>query len=177
MKWFFAVLLVCCAVSSFAQPSSEPVGKFGAWLPLQFMPSLTWYSDPAQSAFGFEWEATPLLYSFGMNKQISPWHSFIIEPPARFTGSIELNVAGQVFTTKVGTSYFAASGNLMGYVPLVARGEELTLNLGVGAYRIARRTRVFAVGGFSTLFGFVHLNLKHASDPSTWVVSLEFRFF
>lgn len=177
MKWLFVSMFLLTSLPCAAQPARQPSGKFGVWLPLQVVPSLTWYSDPSQSAFGFEWEATPLLYSFGMNKQISPWYSFMVEPPARFTGSVELNVAGQIFTSKVGTSYFAASANLMGYVPLVARGEELTLNLGVGAYRIAHRTRVFAVAGFSTLFSFVHLNLKHASNPSTWIVSLEFRFF
>lgn len=177
MKWLLVPMFLLTSLTCLAQPSRQARSKISVWIPLQAVPSLTWYSDPSQSAFGFEWEVTPLLYSFGMNKQNSPWYSFFVEPPARFTGSVELNVAGQIFTSKVGTSYFAASANLMGYVPLIARGEELTLNVGVGAYQIANRTRVFAVGGFSTLFSFVHLNLKHASNPSTWIVSLEFRFF
>ena len=176
MKWLVPVFLFLWASLSPAQPSAEPSGKFGTWLPLQFMPSITRYSDQHQSGFGFEWEATPLLYSFGMNKQVSPWYSFIVEPPARFTGSVEVNVAGQIFTTKLGTSYFASSAQLMGYIPLIARGEELTLNVGVGAYQIANRTAFVTVAGFSSLFSFVHLNLKHA-NPSTWIVSLEFRFF
>lgn len=160
-----------------AQWTQENADKLSVWLPLQLIPTLTHYSDPSGSHFGFEWEATPLLYSFGINRYLSPWYSFVVEPPARFTGSIELNIAGQVFTTKPGNSYFAASGHLMGFIPLSERGEHLTLNLGLGAYRIDGRTRLFKVAGISTLFGMLHFNLKHADRPTTWIGSLEFRIF
>lgn len=151
--------------------------KFGVWLPLQLIPSMALYNDAAQSNFGFEWEVTPLLYSFGMNDQISPWYSFIIEPTARFVGSVEVSLAGQVYTTKLGQSYFSSSGQLMGFIPLAERGEHLTLNIGLAAYRIHNDTRFFKVMGFSSFFGMLHLNLKHAGNPSTWIGSLEFRIF
>jgi len=177
MKRFILIILVVCFVSrAKSQPDDEP-GRIGVWLPLQLIPNLTWYSSTPLSGFGFEWEATPILYTFGMNKQISPWYSFIIEPTARFTGSIELVFAGQLFTTKMGSSYFAASGHLMGTIPLIERGEHLTLNIGVGAYSVANQTRVFKVAGISTLFGIVHFNLKHSDNPTTWISSLEFRIF
>ena len=70
-----------------AQEGEE--GRFGAWLPYQLVPSLTLYSSHPFSGFGFEWEFSPVLYSFGMNKQVSPWYSFIVEPTARVTGSVE----------------------------------------------------------------------------------------
>jgi hypothetical protein len=159
-----------------AQESMES-NKLEEWIALQSIPSLTWYSGPSQSAFGFEWGVTPLLYSFGINHEVSPWYTFIVEPPARFSGSVELRVAGQVFTSKVGRSYFGLSGHLMGYIPLIERGEHLTLNLGIGTYRVGEERPVFGVVGVSTLFGFVHLNLKHSLRPSIWITSLEFRFF
>ena len=151
--------------------------KFGVWLPLQLIPSVTLYNDAVRSNFGFEWEATPLLYSFGMNDQISPWYSFIVEPTARFVGSVEISLAGQVYTTKLGQSYFSTSGQVMGFIPLAERGEHLTLNLGVAAYRIQSDTRLFKVIGFSSFFGMLHFNLKHADSPSTWIGALEFRVF
>lgn len=151
--------------------------KLGTWLPYQLIPNLSLYSSSAHSGFGFEWETTPLLYSFGMNKQISPWYSFVVDPPARFTGSIELSVAGQIFTTKLGSSYFAYSGHMMAYAPLIERGEHLTLNFGAGIYRVADRTRIFKVAGISTLLGIVHFNIKHSPNPTTWIGSLELRVF
>ncbi len=175
-KLLLILLLTGCAARATAQ-TEEPEERFGVWLPFQLLPSLTLFSGSPYSGFGFEWEFTPLLYTFGMNDQISPWYSLIIEPTARFTGSIELVAAGQIFTTKMGGSYFAASGHLMGTIPLIERGEHLTLNLGIGAYRIADETRIFKVAGISTLFGMVHFNVKHAEKPNTWITSLEFRIF
>jgi len=177
MKKLLFILLISGLTVPTAAQTEEQEERFGVWLPFQVLPNLTLVSSSPLSGFGFEWEFTPLLYTFGMNDQISPWYSFIIEPAARFTGSLELVIAGQVFTTKIGGSYFAASGHLMGTVPLIERGEHLTLNLGIGAYRIADETRIFKVAGISTLFGMVHFNVKHAEKPTTWITSLEFRIF
>lgn len=177
MKKLILFALVVGFVFSSTAQTDQPEERFGVWFPFQFLPNLSFYSSSPLSGFSFEWEFTPLLYTFGMNKQISPWYSFIVEPTARFTGSVELVVAGQIFTTKMGRSYFAASGHLMGTIPLIERGEHLALNLGVGAYRIANKTRMFKVAGISTLFGMLHFNLKHAEKPTTWITSIEFRIF
>ena len=157
--------------------SPQNSDKFGTWLPYQAIPSFTLYSGSGHSAFGFEWEVTPLLYSFGMNKQISPWYFFIVEPPGRFTGSVELNLACQVFTRKVGSSYFSLSGSVMGFIPLIERGEHLTLNVGVAMYRFGEQTPVFGVLGISTLFGILHVNVKHSPKEKIWITSLEWRVF
>ncbi len=168
-------MLVAVTTPSWTQQVNE--SKFGVWLPLQLVPTFSYYADPVRSNFGFEWEATPVLYSFGMNDQISPWYSFIVEPTARFVGSVEITIAGQVFTTKLGQSYFSSSGQVMGYLPISERGEHLTLNLGLAAYRLQNDTRVFKVIGLSSFFGILHFNLKHAGSPTTWIGSLEFRIF
>lgn len=175
MKKLFFILFLACLYPAQAQ-DAEP-DRIGTWLPFQLLPNLTQYTSTPLSGFGFEWEVSPLLYSFGMNKQISPWYSFIVEPTARFTGSIELLAAGQAFTTKMGGSYFAVSSHLMGTIPLIERGEHLTFNLGFGVYSIAKQTRFVTVAGVSTLFGIVHLNVKRSPNPTTWITSLEFRIF
>lgn len=171
-----AVVAVLSDSPAFAQ-TPQNADKLSTWLPYQAIPTLTFYSGAPNSAFGFEWELTPALFSFGMNRHISPWYFFIVEPPGRFTGSIELNLAAQIFTQKVGPSYFGLSGTVMGFIPLIERGEHLTLNLGVSAYRVGARTPVFGVVGVSTLFGMVHLNLKHSPPENIWITSLEWRVF
>ena len=171
-------LILAAGLSSQAQtPQSEPPSRFSAWLPYQAIPSMMVISHPGDIPFAFEWEATPLLYSFGMTRKISPWHSMVVLPPARFTGSIELKVTGQLSTRKTGTSYFGSSAQLIGHIPLIERGEYLGLNVGVAKYAFAGSSPWFKVLGVTTLFGFVEFNFKHSSDPAMWLGSIELRFF
>jgi hypothetical protein len=148
-----------------------------SWLELQAVPSFVLTSRSGQTAFGFQWGATPLLYSFGMTRLISPWHSFIVEPPARFTGSLELFTTGQINTSKIGSSYFAGSVQLLGHIPLIERGEYLALNLGIARYSYGDWSSNYAVLGVSTLFGFAHFNVKHGLRNADWMGSFELRFF
>jgi hypothetical protein len=158
------------------QLGDRPSG-LDTWLELQAIPNLMVISHPSNIPFAFEWEATPVLYSFGMTKLVSPWHSFRVVPPARFTGSIELKLTGQVSTRKTGSSYFGSSAQLIGHIPLIERGEYLGLNVGVAKYAFAGSSPWFKVVGISTLFGFVEFNFKHSSDPTIWMGTIEFRFF
>ena len=185
----FAHTLVCCFGTAIAlcvamaipvqaqgQLGDHPSG-LDTWLELQAIPSMMVVSHPGDIPFAFEWEATPLLYSFGMTKLVSPWHSFKVVPPARFTGSIELKLTGQISTRKTSSSYFGSSAQVIGHIPLIERGEYLGLNVGVAKYAFAGSSPWFKVVGVSTLFGFVELNFKHSSDPAIWMGTIEFRFF
>jgi hypothetical protein len=172
-----ALLLAFGATNAVAQFQQQNVSKVESWLSVQFIPSLVLLSTPSATPFGFEWEVTPLLYSFGMTKLVSPWYAFLVEPPARFAGSIELVTSGQLFTTKVGTSYFGGSVQLLGHLPLVEKGEHLGLNIGLAKYFYSDRQPFFKVLGISTVFGMLHLNVKHSSSPTIWMGSLEFRMF
>lgn len=178
-KSHIVVLSLCLSlpVLARAQQSTQGSDKLQTWLILQALPSFSWTTFPSETHFSFEWEATPVLYSFGMTNLVSPWNFFFVVPPARFTGSIELTVSGQVLTSKVGSSHFAYSGQLLGHFPLVERGEDLALNLGVATYQYQTGTSTFGVVGFSTLFGFLHYNLKFNPDKHMWMNSLELRMF
>jgi len=175
-----AAFLLCLAAAlplrAQGQLGERPSG-LGTWLELQAIPSMMVASRPGSIPFAFEWEATPVLYSFGMTNLVSPWHSFRVVPPARFTGSIELKLTGQVSTRKMGSSYFGSSAQLIGHIPLLERGEYLGLNVGVAKYAFAGSSPWFEVVGVSTLFGFVEFNVKHSSEPSIWMGTIEFRFF
>ena len=155
----------------------DSASGFDSWLAFQAIPSMMVISHPGDIPFAFEWEATPLLYSFGMTRLVSPWYSFKVSQAARFTGSIELKATGQISTRKMGSSYFGSSAQLIGHIPLIERGEYLGLNVGVAKYAFAGSSPWFKVIGVSTLFGFVEFNFKHSSDPQMWMGSIEFRFF
>ncbi len=175
-----AILVLCLGLAiplqAQGQPGDRPSG-LDTWLELQAIPNMMVISHPSNIPFAFEWEATPVLYSFGMTKLVSPWHSFRVVPPARFTGSVELKVTGQISTRKTGSSYFGSSAQLIGHIPLLERGEYLGLNVGVAKYAFAGSSPWFKVVGVSTLFGFLELNFKHSSDPTIWMGTIEFRFF
>ena len=155
----------------------DSASGFDSWLTFQAIPSMMVISHPGDIPFAFEWEATPLLYSFGMTRLVSPWYSFKVSQAARFTGSIELKATGQISTRKMGSSYFGSSAQLIGHIPLIERGEYLGLNVGVAKYAFAGSSPWFKVIGVSPLFGFVEFNFKHSSDPQMWMGSVDFRFF
>lgn len=160
-----------------SQQPPQNADKFSTWLYFQFIPNLSWTSFPSQTNFAFEWEAAPVLYSFGMTKLISPWYTFVVEPPARFTGSLEFNITGLAYTSKAGSSHFGYSGQLLAHVPLVERGEHLALNAGVAKYSIADASPTFYVAGVSSIFGLLHLNFKYSPDPKIWMTSFDIRIF
>jgi hypothetical protein len=169
------VLLPWAALAQVGQRDST--SGFTSWLTFQAIPSMMVISHPGDIPFAFEWEATPLLYSFGMTRLVSPWYSFKVSQAARFTGSIELKATGQISTRKMGSSYFGSSAQLIGHIPLMERGEYLGLNVGVAKYAFADSSPWFKVVGVTTLFGFLEFNFKHSSDPQMWMGSIELRFF
>lgn len=149
----------------------------GSWLILQALPSISWTSFSTDTHFALEWEATPILYSFGMNKLEPHWHLFFVTQPERFAGSVELIVSTQLYTSKVGSSHWGFSGQLLAHLPLVEYGEYVGLNLGIARYTIAGVSSNYFVGGFSTLFGFLHYNIKYSPTDKILINSIEFRFF
>lgn len=173
----FVSVLIFSSIAFAQGEQRQPGSGLDSWLAFQAVPSLVLASQPSEVPFAFEWEATPLLYSFGMTRLVSPWYSFKVSQAARFTGSIELKATGQLFTRKMGSSYFGSSAQLIGHIPLLERGEYLGLNVGVAKYAFAGISPWFKVVGVSTLFGFLEFNFKHSSDPEMWMGTIEFRFF
>jgi hypothetical protein len=180
MKKLFTIVIFGILLSSAplrGQSSESDSGMLKGWLILQAVPSFSWTVFPTQTNFAFEWRATPILYSFGMTKLVSHWHFFFVNPPERFAGSVELNISGQVYPSSIGTTHLAYSGQLLGHLPLIEKGEYLGLNLGAATYRLNDKFSMFGVAGISTLFGFVHWNTKYSPQDKIWMTSLELRFF
>ena len=172
-----AILLLAFWQSAVSQGQKYQNVISNTWLILQALPSYSWTSFSRQTNFAFEWEAAPVLYSFGMNKHDPPLHFFQVTQPERFAGSIELIVSTQLYTSKVGTSHWGFSGQCLAHLPLVEYGEYIGLNLGVARYTIAGMSSNYIIGGFSTFFGFLHYNIKFSPSDKIWMNTIEFRFF
>ena len=171
------ILISSLPASLFAQDSTKRENIDLTWPVLQMLPSLNWTSFSDHTQFAFEWEAAPILYSWGMSKLDSRWHFIRVSQPERFAGSIELVVSAQVYMHKVGTSHWGFSGQLVGHFPLIERGEYLGLNIGAARYNIAGVPSDYIIGGVSTLFGFIHYNVRYSPSDKIWINAIEFRFF
>ena len=165
------------ACAQTANSQEQRSGVSDLWLLMQAVPSVSWTCFPAHTRFAFEWEATPVLYSWGMTKLDPPFHFFFVNQPERFAGSVELNVSTQLYTSRIGTSHWGFSGQMLAHVPLMEHGEYLGFNTGIARYNIAGLSSNYIVGGFSTLFGFLHYNIKYSPAGEIWMHSIEFRFF
>ncbi|MBN1396710.1 MAG: hypothetical protein JXA06_01635 [Bacteroidetes bacterium] len=175
---YAAILLSLFLLQAAAsQDQRRQRGISGSWLIQQIIPSYSWTSFPQRTNFAFEWEAAPVLFSFNMNKLNPKWHYFKVTQPERFTGSIELVSSVQLYTSKVGTSYWGFSGQILAHLPLIEYGEYMGLNFGAARYWFAGTSSNFIVGGFSTLFGFLHCNVKYCPSDEIWMYSIDFRFF
>jgi hypothetical protein len=175
--FFAAVIFFTFLESSVSQEQRHRNGITGSWLIQQALPSYSWTCFQQHTNFAFEWEASPLLLSFGMNKLDPNWHFFKVSQPERFTGSIELILSAQLYTNKVETSYWGFSVQILAHLPLIEYGEYLGLNLGIARYTIGGIPSNFIVGGFSTIFGFLHYNIKYSPPNKIWINAIEFRFF
>ena len=173
-----ASFLLCAGVSAAkAQEPPPNTSKALVWSAIQLLPSYSWTAFPAATHFAFEWEATPVLYSFGLNRLASPWKFFFATPVARYTGSIEAVVSAQVFTSRPGTSHFGYSGQLLGHIPLIERGEYLGATIGAARYYANDQYNTYIVGGLSTFFGILHGTVKYAPGNGIWMTSIDLRLF
>ena len=173
----FLAAVVLIIVHAPAQSSTASGGLNSSWLMYQAVPGISWTSHPGGTNFALEWEAAPVLYSFGMTKLVSPWKFFFVRPPARFTGSLEFVVAGEVYTSRLNDSHVGFSTTLLGHVPLVEYGEYLALNLGAARHWFSDTPHDFVVVGLSTVFGFVEYNIRYAPRDKIWIHQIAARMF
>lgn len=132
--------------------------------------------DKTVAAFALSWQLTPVLWSFGLHRSLSPWRFFVVDPIARVSGSIELTagfdwVMGHVDTLLV-------RPGLRATLPLLHRGEYLAVSFGTSTYRYDT-TRVAYDAGLWFLFGTVGLQatVAPAHAPLSALATLRLRFF
>jgi hypothetical protein len=165
------------AATATAPPPAEPAAETTLpWLALQFLPSPELVVDRGRARFGASWQLTPLLYSFGINRKLSPWRSLVVEPIVRHSGSIELYLAPEVLAGDF-PSYadrWIGRVGLRSYLPLLARGEVLSLSLGSSLLRTRGITGAGFDIGLHTFGGFFGLRLGYSPTPGVRMTTVAF---
>jgi hypothetical protein len=167
------------AAGADAEPATEPgVHPSALWLATQLLPSVGLAAGEGGARFGMLWQVTPLLYSWGIHRRLSPWRALVVEPNVRHSGSVELFVSPEV--------YFGAGGfallrpGLRAYFPLVEHGERLSVSLGSSYQSVPGAPSAALEVGAYTLFGILGAQLTYAPaphQPLSALATLRLRYF
>ena len=160
------------ASETVTEPAVHPTVS---WAVTQLLPSPEYVGGQGASYFGLRWQLTPVLYSFGINRKLSPWRFFVVEPLTRQSGSIELFFSPEyVF----GLSTVLRTG-LRSYFPLVQHGEYLSLSLGASHYLLEGHSGAAVEAGAYVLFGIVGAQVTYSPShlPTEWIATLRLRYF
>jgi len=151
------------------------------WIATQFIPSPELVNTDGNGIrFGLRWQVTPLLYSFGINRRLSPWRMFVVEPLTRQNGSLEwflspewLNLTGRFETNWLFRSGFRA------YFPLYRYGEYLSASLSASYYNFNGQQGVSYESGIYIFFGILGIQATYSPDMSgaPWLFTLRLRYF
>jgi hypothetical protein len=147
------------------------------WMLTQAIPSPEVGVGGTSPAGGLRWQLTPLLYSFGIYRKLSPWRTFVVEPLTRQSGSVELFVSPE-FLAATRTNEWLVRIGIHTTFPLLERGEKLAVTFGAGAC-LGAESSAEIEAGVSIFFGTFGLFLAYAPRvslaPAT--VMLRIRWF
>jgi len=170
----FAFVLVVAprALASAEAPRDALPPPTIAWMIVQTIPSPEVGFGGSSVAAGMRWQLTPLLYSFGMYRKLSPWRTFVVEPLTRQSGSIELFFSPEFLSAK--TTEWIARAGVHATFPLLERGEKVALTIGAGVALGAETSADFE-GGVSVVGGALGLFFAYAPRVSLAPATLELR--
>jgi hypothetical protein len=164
-------------------PPTEPgVTITLPWLATQLLPSpeVAYGQDVAH--FGLRWQATPLLFSWGIHRGLSPWRFFVAEPYVRQSGSVELFVTPEyVALGPTPLEGWILRTGVRSYFPLVEHGEYLSVSVGVSSFDLGGHWGAAYEAGVYALFGIVGVQVTVAPTPSAapiaTIATLRIRYF
>jgi hypothetical protein len=130
-----------------------------------------------QVAFGLRWQVTPILWSWGTNRNVSRWRVFVADPLARHAGSIELDGTLEYVWGHV--DRFLARPGIRATVPIYGKGEYVSMAIGTSTYRYDGTMRVAYDAGIYFLYGIFGLQttIAPAHDPLTAIGTFRIRYF
>lgn len=131
--------------------------------------------------FTLRWQVTPLLYSFGVRREVNPWRILIVEPNVRQSGSIEVFVSPE-YTGYPGSfrDKWGVRSGLRSYFPLVENGEGLSVSVGASHLYFQGQHSMGLEAGAYVLFGFLGLQMTYTPrllGAEAWMASLRIRYF
>jgi hypothetical protein len=176
----FLSLALFLQANSAAVEAPRPVGDprpqpTVSWFVMQAVPSPGVGIGQDGAHLSLAWQVTPILLSWGLDPRLNFLRFFIVEPSYRTSGSIELFVSPEYLGRGPAVERWGASGGARATIPLIARGENLSLSLGSGAHVFSGATGVFFEGGVHTLFGMTGLTVKVAPFFERNFVQINFR--
>lgn len=149
------------------------------WVATQLVPSPEVAMGNGGARFGMRWQVTPILFSWGIHRGLSPWRVLVAEPYVRQSGSLELYVSPELFATGSFGDGWALRTGVRSYFPVVEHGEYLSVSIGSSHLLIAGRS--FAAGevGAYALFGVLgaQLTLSPGAGPIAAIATLRVRYF
>ena len=150
------------------------------WVLTQLVPSpeLAYGGDVAR--YGMRWQVTPVLYSWGINRKLSPWRFFVAEPVVRQSGSIEIYFSPEYLFYGGGFSDgWMWRGGVRSYFPIVERGEYLSLSVGASELAFAGQAGAAIEGGAYVLYGILGAQITYCPSiaPVRWIATMRIRYF
>ena len=161
-----------------------------AWMALQLLPSPEVgggrvhrtdtdgvQHDSTELAFGMRWQLTPLLWSWGVNRHVSRWRTFVVDPIARGSGSLEVNTTFEYFFGHI--DRFIVRPGVRATFPLLQRGEYLSGSLGTSIYTYNGTPRVAYDVGAYFLYGLFGVQVTVAPEhaPLSLIGTFRIRMF
>jgi hypothetical protein len=169
--------VIYAPADSATEPAIEPTL---AWMLTQLLPSPEIAVGQGTGRFGARWQVTPLLYSWGVNRKLSPWRFLVVEPLVRQSGSIELYLSPEylVYGSSAADGLLGRAG-VRSYFPLVEHGDYLSVSLGASEYWFADRPGTAVEAGAYTLFGTLGVQATYSPSrsPAEWIFTLRVRYF
>lgn len=128
------------------------------------------------TAFGLRWQATPLLWSFGVHRSQSRWRYFVVDPFARVSGSLELSASFEYIGGHV--DRLLTRPGLRVYLPLAQKGEYLSMSLGTSVYAYEGLRVAYDVGAYvlAGLLG-VRVTVAPTHAPLAAIATINLRYF
>ncbi len=168
------------AVADENAPKEPAVTVTWPWLVTQLVPSPELVYGDATGRFGLRWQVTPLLFSWGIHRGLSPWRFLVAEPYVRQSGSIELYLTPEYVLSggSLGDGGILRTG-VRSYFPLVEHGEHLSVSIGASQFFYEGRSGAAYEAGVYTLYGIVGLQitLSPSTSPLAAIATLRLRYF
>jgi hypothetical protein len=180
-----AALLVAPHALAEDTPAPPPVDAApqatALWAVLQLIPSSEVVIWDGVVHYGARWQVTPLLYSVGVNRKLSPWRAFVAEPSLRHSGSIELHVSPEVLSGHFAHDLdrWLLRVGLRSYIPIFSKGETLSASVGGSLLLAGGRPGAFFEAGVHTFGGMLGLRVGRSHSPGVDVgtIGVEVRIF
>ena len=152
-----------------------------AWALVQLVPSPGFVTEVSGDvAFTMRWQVTPLLYSFGVRPEVTPWRSLVAEPLVRYGGSIELFASGEYVGRGDASDRWGLRGGARLYLPLAQHGDNAALSIGASHLYVGGENGMGIELGVYVLYGVLGLQLTYSPPlPAGESVTVHFavRYF